>query len=139
MQTFLPLPAFDETFACLDSKRLGKQRVEARQIWNCLQGNTVGWKNHPAILMWFGYEDFLAHYHNWSLIEWMNRGYENNMELLPYSITKIEDVLVPPWFGEDRFHSSHRAALLAKNFEHYKQFGWTEEPKIEYFWPTKNT
>ena len=29
------------------------------------------------------------------------------------------------------------AALLAKDPAHYGQFGWTEEPKIEYWWPTK--
>jgi hypothetical protein len=39
----------------------------------------------------------------------------------------------PLWLNET-FCSSHRAALLAKNFEYYKQFNWTETPKIEYIW-----
>ena len=32
MQTFLPSPRFAESARCLDSARLGKQRVEAKQI-----------------------------------------------------------------------------------------------------------
>lgn len=32
MQTFLPYSSFEESAKCLDNKRLGKQRVEAKQI-----------------------------------------------------------------------------------------------------------
>jgi len=32
MQTFLPFPDFAESAKCLDNRRLGKQRVEAKQI-----------------------------------------------------------------------------------------------------------
>jgi hypothetical protein len=63
MQTFLPYPDFARSAACLDYRRLGKQRVECLQI--------------------------------------------------------------------------HRAALLAKDPAWYGQYGWKEEPKIEYWWPTK--
>ncbi len=38
MQTFLPYPDFKESFRALDSKRLGKQRVEAFQILNAIMG-----------------------------------------------------------------------------------------------------
>ncbi len=31
--------------------------------------------------------------------------------------------------------SNHRAALLYKDPEYYSQFGWTEEPALEYHWP----
>jgi hypothetical protein len=41
----------------------------------------------------------------------------------------------PPWLGMPEFHASHRAALLAKKPAYYAQFGWTEEPSLEYFWP----
>jgi len=37
--------------------------------------------------------------------------------------------------GEEKLHSSHRAALLLKDQEWYGQFGWTEEPGMEYWWP----
>ena len=58
MQTFLPYTDFIKSAKCLDYKRLGKQRVEAKQILNILLGETTkaGWTNHPAVLMWSGYE-----------------------------------------------------------------------------------
>ena len=39
MQTFLPHKDFSISASMLDNKRLGKQRVEALQIYNVLVGN----------------------------------------------------------------------------------------------------
>jgi len=51
VQTFLPYTDFIKSAKCLDYKRLGKQRVEAKQILNILLGETTkaGWTNHPAV------------------------------------------------------------------------------------------
>ena len=38
MQTFLPYKSFTKSAQVLDYKRLGKQRVEAMQIFNALTG-----------------------------------------------------------------------------------------------------
>ena len=57
MQTFLPYPDLRDSVACLDSKRLGKQRVECLQILNVLEGRRTGWQNHPAVKMWAGRSD----------------------------------------------------------------------------------
>lgn len=134
MQTFLPYPDFDESARCLDQRRLGKQRVEALQIHSSLTiRNYGGWRNHPATLMWEGYEDALKLYHDVMIIEWIERGFKNNMSFLRPSSAPAE---MPPWLGDDRLHSSHRAALLHKEFEHYADFGWDEEPRMDYFWPT---
>lgn len=129
MQTFLPYPNFTQTAKCLDNKRLGKQRVEAMQILNAIQ-NQTGWKHHPIVKMWIGYEDCLKYYCNCMIKEWISRGFKNNMKI--YEIPVIHPT--PVWLGNSHFHSSHRAALLAKNFEWYSKFGWTEEPKIDYVW-----
>jgi hypothetical protein len=131
MQTFLPYADFDRTAACLDYRRLGKQRVEAKQILNALQGKSTGWTNHPATNMWRGYEDALSLYHNRIIIEWIDRGYNNNM---PY--IDVGKVVMPPWMGDENFHSSHRAALLFKQPDHYSQFNWNETPSMMYVWPT---
>lgn len=37
MQTFLPYISFEESAACLDYRRLGKQRLEAKQLLNAIQ------------------------------------------------------------------------------------------------------
>ncbi len=144
MQTFLPYPSFSLSAKCLDYRRLGKQRVETKQIWQTLTGQSPGkgWINHPAVLMWKGREDALIWYGEIICEEWIARGYKDS--LLPwFQNIKRERVKVHPsipmpnWLGDEKFHSSHRQTLLSKNLEWYSQFGWTETPKYEYCWPAK--
>ena len=129
----MPYPNFSDTFKCLDYRRLGAQRKEAKQIWNIITNNTnkLGWTNHPAVNMWRGYSNALALYHNICIMEWINRGYKNNMPL----ITIENDIILPKWIGLNIFHSAHRQTLLYKKYEHYSQFNWEESPKYEYYWP----
>lgn len=134
MQTFLPLPDMGESVKVLDNKRLGKQRVEALQILNALQGKSRGWRNHPAVRMWEGYEDALSTYHNLCILEWVYRGFRNNMRLM-------EEVgghpVMPDWFGIPEFHASHRSNLLRKDPGFYGWFGWAEPDNMPYYWPTQ--
>ncbi len=133
MQTFLPYSDFDESVACLDYRRLGKQRVEAYQILRTLRNKKSGWKNHPAVLMWKGYESALSLYMNKCIIEWKRRGYNNTMKLCQIT----EKVKYPKWIGKEKFHASHRSNLLRKDSVFYSQYGWKEKPGMEYVWPTK--
>ena len=43
----------------------------------------------------------------------------------------------PHWLGNEKFHSSHRANLLRKDYEYYSQFGWDENPESPYVWHDK--
>jgi len=132
MQTFLPYPDFSESLSILDYRRLGKQRVEAMQIVNVLTGKRNGWANHPAVIMWRGSIEALKLYHNIAILQWIDRGYNNTMQL--YEINY--DILsMPEWLGDPRIHASHRGNLLRKDPEYYGQFGWTEQPSNGYFWP----
>lgn len=131
MQTFLPYPSLIKSLRCLDTKRLGKQRVEAFQILRALCGITKGWQNHPATRMWRDYEGALAMYYNQSLFEWERRGFQNNMEC----IRNIREPLLPPWFGNTDFHAAHRSNLLRKDLEHYSKFCWSEPLDLPYIWP----
>lgn len=137
MQTFMPHEDFSLSAQVLDRQRLGKQRVEAFQILMALERGSGGWINHPAVKMWRGHEKVLRNYGCCMCVEWKKRGYVDN--LLPRFLTlgevSVEDR--PEWVGDDNFHSSHRAALLFKNPQHYLQFGWSEEPKIAYVWPVR--
>lgn len=90
-----------------------------------------GWSHHPIVRMWTRYEEALKLYSNVMVEEWMKRGYRNSMEI--YDITG-PDIEFPWWLGDEEFHASHRAALLAKNYLHYSNYGWTETPRIEYVW-----
>lgn len=131
MQTFLPYPNFFKSLNCLDSKRLGKQRVEAFQILKALNDPTYGWQKHPAVKMWRGYESALIEYYNQSLECFALRGH-NNIKL-----KEIQGgtVILPPWFGVADFHASHRSNLLRKDPVYYGKFNWTEPNNLEYIWP----
>ena len=130
MQTFLPYSDFQKTAESLDYRRLGKQRVEAFQILNILEGktNSTAWKNHPAVKMWQGYEDALRIYLRTIILEWIRRGYKNNMTIPNFTTCKI-----PNWIGDEKFHASHRSNLKRKNAEYYKNF--TEPIDLPYIWP----
>jgi len=134
VQTFLPLPSFKESAKVLDYRRLGKQRVEAMQILNVLRGRqkTNGWRSHPAVLMWVGYETALEKYHDTMIVEWVSRGYNNSMQLAK----PTGRIKMPWWFGHECFHASHRGNLLRKEPDHYGAFGWKESHDVPYWWPS---
>lgn len=113
------------------------------QILKALSGcYNKAWINHPCVKMWQGYEVLLELYYNVCINVWKYRGHKNTMLLIAISpdisIDKYwyQKIIWPDWWGS-KIHSTHRAALLAKNYEYYKQFNWTEEPKIDYYWPVK--
>jgi len=134
MQTFLPYPDFSKSMACLDDSRLGNQVY--REGMTLLRG---GWPNHPASKMWCGYEEALAYYLWCGVIELHNRGknYEGrpwHTELIGYPTAGVHAPM-PPWLGDERLHSTHRANLLRKDPVWYGKYGWTEEPTEGYWWP----
>lgn len=134
MNTFLPLPDFVASARALDYRRLGKQRVEAMQIVRALQ-HGGGWSRHPATLMWSGHVEALKRYHDACVIEWVRRGYRNTMSLMLPATLASHRLAMPPWFGDEAFHASHRSNLLRKDPEWYGQFGWTEPADLPYVWP----
>lgn len=147
MQTFLPLASFRQSAACLDNKRLGKQRVECKQILLAL-GVGIGayepyesrWRNHPAVLMWRGYEPQLAAYAAVVCKTWRGRGFRDSLLpefLAAYSVLRgsAPRLPYPEWFGVTAFHASHRSNLLRKDFGYYRQFGWQEPIDLPYVWP----
>jgi len=137
MQTFLPYRNFQKTAKSLDRQRLGKQRVEAWQILQAITNKDYGWQNHPAVKMWRGYEVALSEYGIDVCKEWIDRGYKDTLleRFEDFFIQQDMPVEYPDWLGNETFHSKHRGTLLYKNYEWYSQFGWTETPVYEYFWP----
>ena len=140
MQTFLPYPDFKQSAACLDYRRLGKQRVEGAQILKAILGEKSfngkpykGWLNHPATLMWKPYPDALKLYINTMIEEWVRRGYKNTMLL--YKIDN--NIQMPNWLGHENFHASHRSNLKRKDELYYQKYGWNESSDLSYVWPIK--
>jgi pyrimidine dimer DNA glycosylase len=135
MQTFLPLPDFALSAGCLDDARLGKQRVEAFQIVRTLDGVTKGWRNHPAVRMWRGHEAALLEYGAQVCAEWVRRGNADTVGEKLGAHARTGPVELPPWFGDDAFHASHRSNLIRKDPAWYRSFGWTEPDDLPYVWP----
>jgi hypothetical protein len=133
MQTFLPYNDFIHSVQVLDYRRLGKQRVETFQVLNVLleRTDTRGWRNHPVTRMWRGYEESLKLYQNITILEWIGRGYKNNMKMEDVDANQL---VFPEWFGNTDFHRSHRSNLLRKNFNYYSEF-FDEPTDLEYVWP----
>lgn len=103
----------------------------------------TGWYNHPAVQLWIGHPWSLYNYLTEICKEWSIRGYKDTCYnkasiLVSKNFSDVSANMLPHWFGNEKFHSAHRAALLFKNYEYYKQFAWKEEPKLEYFWPKSN-
>lgn len=130
MQTFLPYPDFTRSARALDWRRLGKQRVEALQLLKVLRGETRGWRNHPAALMWAGYESALELYMGVCIAEWIRRGYRNTM-----SWKLHERVIMPPWFGNPAFHIAHQSNLIRKDPAFYGPLFPGVPANLPYVWP----
>lgn len=148
MQTFLPYSDYAKSARCLDQKRLGKQRVECKQILLAL-GVEVGphtaylsrWRNHPAVKMWSGHEAELCLYSVAVCQEWLDRGYKDSLKgqfLVAYDRmcgAKVPHLARPSWLGQAEFHASHRSNLLRKDPTHYSRYGWKEPDDLPYVWP----
>lgn len=136
MQTFLPLPSFRDSAACLDRQRLGKQRVEVLQLLNGLTGRSVGWTNHPASIMWQNHIYALSEYGMIVCWEWIARGYKDTCRNKIISIRKeLTDTGMPSWLGDHKFHLSHRSNLIRKLPEYYQPM-WPGIPStLPYVWP----
>lgn len=138
VNTFIPYSNFKKCAKILDNKRLGKQRVEAKQILNILleETKTQGWRNHVVTLMWKGHEEALKYYYNCIVEEWIHRGFENNMPLF-----KIDRVPAMPWFVKNAsIRMSHQASLVRKEGKFYKKL-FPDVPKTymkyKYIWPAQ--
>lgn len=135
MQTFLPYTNFEESLMVLDMRRLGKQRIEARQIMLVLQGESQGWANHPTIRMWRGYLPALCLYYNAALAVFARRGGKNKL-LQPEPLASLHlPRHMPWWLGVAEFHLRHRSNLLTKDQEYYRKHFPNTPFGLPYLWP----
>jgi hypothetical protein len=143
MQTFLPYADYKQSASCLDNKRLGKQRVEAWQIYLTLQKiknneSKIAWAHHPAVLMWQGCERELLNYCAIMIEEWKFRGFNDTMhDMVLKAYLETSHSSKPFWAGNAAFHASHRSNLLRKDKEFYGKFNWTEPDNLKYVWPMR--
>ncbi|GAA2978080.1 MSMEG_6728 family protein [Streptomyces fulvorobeus] len=152
MQTFLPYSDFTRSAAALDRSRLGKQRVEALQVLRGLTVPGYGWRHHPAVRMWLGYEEALTRYGLDVCAVWVAQGRADTCAgtLLadftrhrPGAVVRGQEQLasggeLPPWLGDPAFHRSHRSALVRKAPEMYASLFPGVPDDLPYVWPASD-
>lgn len=152
MQTFLPHPEFPASAAVLDQRRLGKQRVEAIQVLRGLVVPGYGWRHHPAVAMWAGYEEALVRYGLDICAAWCAAGHQDTCattlradlaRAVGLREVRTQPELdrageLPPWLGDADFHRSHQAALVRKDPDHYRPFFPDVPSDLPYIWPASD-
>jgi hypothetical protein len=147
VQTFLPYPDFRASASTLDLRRLGKQRVEALQVLRALVRPEYGWKRHPAVRMWTGYEEALTRYGLDVCAVWCAAGRTDTCAtsiVAEYGrpVRSQSDLAVaselPPWLGREDLHLSHRSALVRKDPEWYRPLFGDIPDDLPYVWPTSD-
>lgn len=152
MQTFLPYPDFARTASVLDPVRLGKQRVEALQVLRGLTVPGYGWRHHPAVRMWTGYEEGLVRYGLEICRVWCATGRQDTCAgtLLSDFTARVRTGPVrtqrelataeelPPWLGDQDFHRSHRSALVRKDPGYYRCHFPDAPDALPYVWPASD-
>ena len=103
-----------ETAQCMDKLRLNKQILECRQILDALNG-AKAWSNHPCVLQYRGYEQWLRYYKR-SLVQ-----YVRGRKSLASHFSVLADAIRPDWHDQ-RYYDNMKARLYTKDKEHYKQF-----------------
>jgi hypothetical protein len=152
VQTFLPYADFGRSAAVLDTKRLGKQRVEAIQVLRGLTVPGYGWRRHPAVRMWTGYEEALVRYGLEVCRVWCAGGHKDTCaatlaadfaaSVHPRAVRTQEELErageLPPWLGDEAFHHSHRAALVRKDPGYYRARFPGVGQALPYVWPASD-
>lgn len=151
MQTFLPYADFEASARALDVKRLGKQRVETIQVVRALTWPGYGWANHPAVLMWQGFEEALGRYGFVCCEVWTGLGFGDTCaatigaDLAAVGIIAVrtqaelaEAGALPAWLGDAELHRSHQSALVRKDPEYYRPLFPEVPDDLEYVWPVRS-
>jgi hypothetical protein len=151
VQTFLPYADFERSARSLDQKRLGKQRVETIQVVRALTWSGYGWANHPAVLMWKGFEEALGRYGFACCDAWVALGFGDTC-----AVTIAEDLrtagvdtvrtqpelaaadALPSWLGDEALHRSHQSSLLRKDPDHYQPLFPDVPDDLPYVWPVRS-
>ena len=152
VQTFLPYPDFAASARVLDTRRLGKQRVETIQVLRALTVPGYGWRHHPAVRMWAGYEEALVRYGLEACRVWCAAGHDDTCaatltqeagQRCGLRRIRAQDELaaageLPPWLGTPEFHRSHQSSLVRKDPERYRPLFGDVPDDLPYLWPASD-
>jgi len=160
----MPYSDFEKVAKCLDNKRLGKQRIEAWQIYNVLKllkrrgylldkklknilsyeedielatYYPIAWENHPIVKMWKGHEAVLCAYGMDMCYEWsIIRGFKDTLySKFRHELDNVQISGSPPkWIFDEELQLTHQSNLVRKFPEHYSKYFPNVPNNLEYKW-----
>lgn len=99
-----------------DTRRYNKQILETQQILDALNGKKA-WSNHPCVLQYRGYEEWLREYRR-CLSAW-----KDNDKLTAFIAEQWCHITRPKWHTQEYFDQMKRR-LFEKDELHYKQWSF---------------
>ena len=162
MNIWLPYDNFYASAKCLSNVHLDELinsivlTLKAQRKVN-LKENQMHWMQNPTVKLWKCSTVALMFYGIIATDQRMDRGFESPMAdsflygyephiyayasslvvRKPTMIALQKECGLPNWFGQNKLHASHRAALLALDIAHYSKFGWPEKPALNIYYPKK--
>jgi hypothetical protein len=110
-----------------------KEKVVTSGPWHTfvLPGDeliTTGFRKHPAVCLWLGFEESLKQYINAHIEAWISRGKNNTMK----TYTVCENVPRPSWTLSDEVINNFKSSLVQKEIErHEKSWYLTQSDFVE--------
>lgn len=115
-----------ETAQALSKRHLNNQINEASIILAALNG-AKAWSNHPCVLQYRGYEEWLLAYkacledYYEAIHNTINPILQKSIEIFAKDWSNYADVIRPQWHDQ-RYYDNMKARLYTKNPQHYAQF-----------------
>jgi hypothetical protein len=98
-----------------------------------------GWRNHPAVLGWAGFESALLAYQRATCDEWRGRGFADTCLASTEGLFAASGLPVivgrPAWTTDPAVHRSHQSNLLRKDPVFYGPLFPGVPADLDYVWP----
>lgn len=98
-----------------------------------------GWRTHPVVLMWKGFEAALGAYQDAVCQSWTQRGFNDTCAAKTSGLLAASGlpraVVLPPWFGNESLHRSHQSNLIRKDPAVYAAHFPGVPDDLPYVWP----
>jgi len=101
-----------------------------------------GWRNHPAVLGWKGFEAGLLDYQRAVCSEWSRRGFADTCLASTVGLFQASGLPVAPkrpaWVDDPAVHRSHQSNLIRKDPMFYGPLFPGVPDDLEYVWPSSS-
>lgn len=120
-----------ETARALSKRYLNNQINEAKIILDALNG-AKAWSNHPCVLQYRGYENWIGLYLKCLELEQLKTPSDEDVITSVQAVASVMANKIKPSFHTQEYYDQMKRRLYTKNKEHYKQ--WAELGESQENW-----